>query len=48
MSELHKALLDLSEDHKNVPSYFQAMLATTVENAVPGNCSLVALRAISK
>ena len=48
MSELHKALLDLSEDHKNVPSYFQALLATTVENAVPGNCSLVALRAISK
>jgi hypothetical protein len=48
MSELHKALLDLSEDHKNVPSYFQAMLATTVENGVPGICSLVALRAISK
>ena len=48
MSELHKALLDLSDDHKSLPSYFQAMLATTVENAVPGNCSLVALRAISK
>lgn len=48
MSELHKALLDLSDDHKSLPSYFQAMFATTVENAVPGNCSLVALRAISK
>lgn len=48
MSELHKALLDLSDDHKTVPPYFQALLATTVENAVPGNCSLVALRAIAK
>ena len=48
MSELRKALLDVSDDHKTVPTYFQAMLTTTVENAVPGNCSLVAVRIISK
>jgi len=48
MSELRKALMNLSPDHKTVPPYFQAMLTTTVENAVPGNCSLVAVRAISK
>src|SRR5262249_44727714 len=48
MPELRKALMDLSEDHKTVPPYFQAMLTTTVENAVPGNCSLVAVRPISK
>jgi hypothetical protein len=47
MSELRKALMNLSPDHKTVPLYFQAMLTTTVENAVPGNCSLVALRLIS-
>jgi hypothetical protein len=38
----------LSPDHKTVPAYFQALLSTTVENAVPGNSSLVAVRAISK
>ena len=48
MSELQKALLNLSPDHRTVPPYFQALLTTTVENAVPGNCSLVAVRAISK
>jgi hypothetical protein len=48
MSELRKALLNLSPDHTTVPPYFQALLTTTVENAVPGNCSLVAVRAISK
>jgi hypothetical protein len=48
MSELRKALLNLSSDHSTVPPYFQALLTTTVENAVPGNCSLVAVRAISK
>jgi hypothetical protein len=48
MSELRKALLNLSPDHKTIPSYFQAMLTTTVENAVPGNCSLIAVRVISK
>lgn len=48
MSELRKTLLDISDDHRTVPQYFQAMLTTTVENAVPGNCSLVAVRTISK
>ena len=47
MSELKKALMNLSADHTTVPAYFQALLTTTVENAVPGNCSLVAVRAIS-
>ena len=47
MSELRKALMQLSPDHKTVPPYFQALLTTSVENAVPGNCSLVAVRAIS-
>ena len=47
MTELRKALIDLSADHKTVPRYFQALLTTTVENAVPGNSSLVAVRAIS-
>ena len=48
MLELRTALLELSNDHTTVPPYFQALLTTTVENAVPGNCSLVALRTISK
>jgi len=48
MSELRNALLNLSPDHRTIPAYFQALLTTTVENAVPGNCSLVAVRAISK
>ena len=48
MSELRKALIALSADHTTVPPYFQALLTTTVENAVPGNCSLVAVRTISK
>jgi hypothetical protein len=47
MTELRKALTDLSADHKTVPPFFQALLTTTVENAVPGNSSLVAVRAIS-
>jgi len=48
MLELRKALMNLSADHTTVPSYFQALRTTTVENAVPGNSSLVAVRAISK
>lgn len=48
MSELRKALIGLSADHRTVPPYFQALLTTTVENAVPGNCSVIAVRAISK
>jgi hypothetical protein len=47
MTRLRKALMDLSPDHKTIPPYFQALLTTTVENSVPGNFSLVAVRAIS-
>jgi hypothetical protein len=48
MAELRKALLNLSPDHKTIPSYFQLLLSTTVENSVPGKSSLVALRMIPK
>ncbi len=48
MGELRKALLAISPDHSTIPSYFQALLTTTVENSVPGKSSLVAVRAISK
>jgi hypothetical protein len=47
MLELRKALMDLSPNHSTIPTYFQVLLTTTVENAVPGNFSLVAVRAIS-
>jgi len=46
MAELRQALLNLSPDHKTIPPYFQLLLTTTVENAVPGRSSLVALRVI--
>jgi hypothetical protein len=46
MSELRKALTDASPDHRTVPAYFQLLLTTTVENAVPGKSSLVAVRII--
>ena len=46
MAELRKRLLDLAADHKTIPPYFQLLLTTTVENAVPGESSLVALRSI--
>jgi hypothetical protein len=46
MSELRKALLDLAPDHETLPLHFQLLLTTTVENAVPGKSSLVALRVI--
>lgn len=46
MTELRKALLSLSPDHKTIPPYFQLLLTTTVENSVPGKSSLVALRII--
>lgn len=48
MSELRKELLKLSPDHQTVPRYFQLLLTTTVENAVPGKSSLVAVRVISR
>jgi hypothetical protein len=46
MSELRKALQNLSPDRKTLPPYFQLLPTTTVENAVPGKSSLVALRII--
>lgn len=48
MADLRKTLLGFSPDHKTVPPYFQLLLTTTVENAVPGKASLVALRIIPK
>ncbi len=46
LAALRKALVALSPDHKTVPPYFQALLTTTVENAVPGTTTLVAVRRI--
>ncbi|HXJ86698.1 MAG TPA: hypothetical protein VMS18_07780 [Candidatus Binatia bacterium] len=46
MAELHQALQNLSPDHRTVPPYFQLLLTTTVENAVPAKPSLVSLRII--
>lgn len=46
MAELRAALLKLSADHKTIPQFFQLLLTTTVENAVPGTTSLVAVRII--
>jgi len=46
MAELRKALIEASPDHKSIPPYFQALFSTSVENALPGICSLVALRVI--
>ena len=48
MAELRKVLLSLSADHKTLPTYFQLLLTTTVENSVPGNPSLVAARVIAR
>jgi hypothetical protein len=48
MAELRQALLSASPDHKTIPPYFQALLTTTVENAVPGNTSIVAVRSIAQ
>lgn len=46
LPELRKALVELSPDRKSLPSYFQALVETTVENYVPGKASLVAARII--
>jgi len=48
MAELRKALLNLSPDHRTIPPYFQLLLTTTVENAVPGKSALVALRLVPR
>ena len=47
MSELRKTLTATSPDHKSLPNYFQLLLTTTVENAVPGKASLVAVRNVA-
>ncbi|MGB6726001.1 MAG: hypothetical protein WBE74_08840 [Terracidiphilus sp.] len=47
MAQLRNALAALSPDRKTIPPYFQVLLTTTVENAVPGDASIVAVRAVS-
>jgi hypothetical protein len=47
MAQLRNALAALSPDHKAIPPYFQVLLTTTVENAVPGDASIVAVRAVT-
>jgi hypothetical protein len=47
MAQLHNALAALSPDRKTIPPYFQVLLTTTVENAVPGDTSIVTLRAVT-
>jgi hypothetical protein len=47
MAQLRAALVPLSPDHKTVPPYFQVLLSTTVENSVPGNATVVAVRAVA-
>jgi hypothetical protein len=44
--ELRKALAERSPNHKSIPSYFQVLLTTTVENYVPRKVSLVSTRII--
>ncbi len=46
LEELRRALLAASPDGKTLPDYFQALIETTVENAVPGPSSLVAVRLV--
>jgi hypothetical protein len=47
MAQLRTALGELSPDHKTPPQYFQVLLTTTVENAVPGNATVVAVRSVA-
>jgi hypothetical protein len=46
MAQLRAALAALSPDRKTIPAYFQVLLTTTVENAVPGDASIVAVRKV--
>jgi hypothetical protein len=46
MAELRTMLLHLAPDHKTIPTSYQLLLTTTVENSVPGTSSLVAVRLI--
>jgi hypothetical protein len=45
LEELRRALVAESPDG-SIPEYFQALIETTVENAVPGPASLVAVRIV--
>jgi hypothetical protein len=47
LAQLRSALAELSPDHRTIPQYFQVLLSTTVENAVPGNATVVAVRAVA-
>jgi hypothetical protein len=47
MVQLRSALAELSPDHKTIPPYFQVLLSTTVENSVPGNATVVAVRSVA-
>jgi hypothetical protein len=47
MAQLRAALAQISSDHRAPPQYFQVLLTTTVENAVPGSATVVAVRAVS-
>jgi hypothetical protein len=47
MAELRTELMKLSPDKKSIPSYFQVLLTTTVENSVPGKASVVAIRSVA-
>jgi hypothetical protein len=46
MSRLRTALPGISADRKTIPPYFQVLFTTTVENAMPGETSIVAVRAV--
>jgi hypothetical protein len=46
LGELRKALLAISLDKKSTPPFFVALLSVPVENYVPGEASLVAVRII--
>jgi hypothetical protein len=46
MSRLRTVLAAISADRKTIAPYFQVLLTTTVENAVPGETSIVAVRAV--
>ncbi len=46
LGELRRSLADRLPDRKSLPKYFQVLLSTSVENAVPGKVSLVSTRII--
>jgi hypothetical protein len=46
LAELRTTLVERSPDGRSLPRYFQVLLSTSVENAVPGRVSLVATRTI--